>query len=79
MCGAGAEYNYPKVANETKVCLHLTTQITFTCIGADHTNAGGKILYTFPIHPMRLFWSLAAPDSSTCAAHQGQCQRSYVN
>lgn len=26
---------------------------------------------------MRLFRSLAAADSSTCAAHQGQCQRSY--
>lgn len=37
----------------------------------------GKIQYTFPIHPMMLFRSLAAADSSTCAAHQGQCQRSY--
>lgn len=79
VCGAELHTIYPKVANKTKTVLHLTTQITCTCIGADHTNGGGKTLYTFPIHPMRLFWSLAAADSSTCAAHQGQCQRSFVN
>lgn len=38
----------------------------------------GKTQYTFPIHPMMLFRSLAAADSSTCAAHRGQCQRSYM-
>lgn len=37
-----AAYNYPKVANKTKDVFHLTTQITFTCIGADRTNGGVK-------------------------------------
>lgn len=37
-----AAYNKPKVANKTKDVFHLTTQITFTCIGADRTNGGVK-------------------------------------
>lgn len=37
-----AAYKKPKVSNKTKDVFNLTTQNTFTCIGAGRTNGGVK-------------------------------------
>jgi len=53
-----AAYKWPKVSDKTKGVFHLTTQNTFTCIGADHTNGGVK----FSILSQSIPWCFSGPS-----------------